>query len=157
MKPGSSGRFGISRTGVSPILTCLKNWAVVFIKESQVCPQHCDRLTTDTLGSNEWVVPGPHTFTQQKWFVDVLKQQALVVGTARKSLRWESIATQSIAGVVQIEHLLRQWRSQVPKRFLLSNTVANPFLTHSRSKVSYQWLLQELFEKKYAWVAAFNP
>jgi hypothetical protein len=27
-------------------------------------------------------------------------------------------------------------------------TVANPFLTHSRSKVSYQWLLQKLFEKK---------
>jgi hypothetical protein len=52
---------------------------------------------------------------------------------------------------------LRQWRSQVPKRFLLSNTVANPFLTHSRSKVCYQWLLQELFEKKYTWVAAFNP
>jgi hypothetical protein len=123
-----------------------------FYKRKASVPQHWDRLTTDTLGSNEWVVPGPHTFTQQKWFVDVLKK-----GTARKSLRWESIATQSIAGVVQIEHLLRQWRSQVPKRFLLSNTVANPFLTHSRSKVSYQWLLQELFEKKYAWVAAFNP
>jgi hypothetical protein len=40
-------------------------------------------------------------------FVDVLKKQALV-GTARKSLRWESIATQSIAGVVQIEDLLSQ-------------------------------------------------
>jgi hypothetical protein len=40
--------------------------------------------------------------------VDVLKKQALVVGTARKSLRWESIATQSIAGVVQIEDLLSQ-------------------------------------------------
>jgi hypothetical protein len=39
--------------------------------------------------------------------VDVLKKQALV-GTAPKSLRWESIATQSIAGVVQIEDLLRQ-------------------------------------------------
>jgi len=36
-------------------------------------------------------------------------------------------------------------------------TVANPFLTHSRSKVSYQSLLQKLFEKKYAWVAAINP
>jgi hypothetical protein len=39
--------------------------------------------------------------------VDVLKKQALV-RTARKSLRWESIATQSIAGVVQIEDLLSQ-------------------------------------------------
>jgi hypothetical protein len=39
--------------------------------------------------------------------VDVLKKQALV-GTARKSLRRESIATQSIAGVVQIEDLLSQ-------------------------------------------------
>jgi len=39
--------------------------------------------------------------------VDALKKQALV-GAARKSLRWESIATQFIAGVVQIEDLLRQ-------------------------------------------------
>jgi hypothetical protein len=39
--------------------------------------------------------------------VDVLKKQALV-GTARKSLRWELIATQSIAGVLQIEDLLSQ-------------------------------------------------
>jgi hypothetical protein len=37
--------------------------------------------------------------------VGVLKKLALV-GTARKSLGWESIATQSIAGVVQIEDLL---------------------------------------------------
>ncbi len=55
VKPGSSWRFEISRTGVSPILKCLKSRAVVFIKESQVCPPpHWDRLTTDTLGSNEW-------------------------------------------------------------------------------------------------------
>ncbi len=40
-----------------------------------------------------------------------VEKQALV-GTAVKSLRWESIATQSIAGVVQIEDLLSQWRSQ---------------------------------------------
>jgi hypothetical protein len=39
--------------------------------------------------------------------VDVLKKQALV-GTTGKSLGWESIATQSIAGVVQIEDLLSQ-------------------------------------------------
>jgi hypothetical protein len=39
--------------------------------------------------------------------VDVLKKQALV-GTARKSLPWELIATQSIAGVVQIEDLSSQ-------------------------------------------------
>jgi hypothetical protein len=39
--------------------------------------------------------------------VDVLKKQALV-GTTRKSLRWETIATQSIAGVVQVEDLLNQ-------------------------------------------------
>ncbi len=54
VKPGSSWRFEISRTGVSPILKCLKSRAVVFIKESQVCPQHWDKLTTDTLPSNEW-------------------------------------------------------------------------------------------------------
>ncbi len=46
----------------------------------------------------------------------VLKKQALV-GTAGKSLRWEAIPTQSVAGVVQIEDLLSQWRSQVPKRY----------------------------------------
>jgi hypothetical protein len=39
--------------------------------------------------------------------VDVLKKQALV-GTAVKSLGWQSIATQSIAGLVQIEDLLSQ-------------------------------------------------
>jgi hypothetical protein len=39
--------------------------------------------------------------------VDVLEKQALE-GTARKSLRWESIATKSIAGVVQMEDLLSQ-------------------------------------------------
>jgi hypothetical protein len=39
--------------------------------------------------------------------VDVLKKQALE-RTARKSLGWESIETQSIAGVVQIEDLLSQ-------------------------------------------------
>jgi hypothetical protein len=39
VKPaGSSWRFEISWTGVSPILKCLKNTAVVFIKESQVWP-----------------------------------------------------------------------------------------------------------------------
>jgi len=39
--------------------------------------------------------------------VDVFKRQARV-GTARKSLGRESSATQSIAGVVQIEDLLSQ-------------------------------------------------
>ncbi len=79
-------------------------------------PQHWDRHEWHAW--EQWVVPGPHTFTQQKWFVDVLKKQALV-GTARKSLRLESISIQSIAGVVQIEDLLSQWRSQVSKRYLL--------------------------------------
>ncbi len=54
-----------------------------------------------------------HVYTTE-WLVDVLRKQALV-GTARKSLGWESIATQSIAGVVQIEDLLSQWRQSGTK------------------------------------------
>jgi hypothetical protein len=112
VKPGSAGRFEVSRTGVSPILKCLKNRVAgcFYKRKSSVRPQHWDRLTILTL-LGAIVVPGPHTFIQQKWFLDVLKKQALV-GTAGKSLRWESIATQSSAGVVQIEDLLSQWRSQ---------------------------------------------
>jgi predicted GNAT family N-acyltransferase len=104
VKPGSSGRFEISQTADSPILKCLKNRAVVFIKEIQVC-SNTEIDTTDTLESNGWLLGLTHL--QQKCFVDVLKKQALV-GTARKSLRWKSIAIQSIAGVVQIEELSSQ-------------------------------------------------
>jgi hypothetical protein len=84
-------KFEISRTGVSPIPKCLK---FVFIKESQVCPNtEIDlRLTRLEAMSGSWA---SHVSTT-------------LVGTARKSLRWESIATQSIAGVVQIEDLLSQ-------------------------------------------------
>jgi hypothetical protein len=115
VKPGSSGRFEISRTGVSPILKCLKN---SFYKIKSSVPQHWDGLTTDTLGSNDWFLGLTRLHNRNDLWM-CWKSGALV-GTARKSLRWESIATQSIAGVVQIEHLLRQSRSQVPKRFLLS-------------------------------------
>ncbi len=108
-------------------------------------PQHWDRLTTDTLGSNEWFL-GLTRFHTEMRFVDVLKKQALV-GTARKSLRWESIATQSIAGVVQIEDLLSQWRSQVPKRyFRFHGIVLSP--THSwlnQDQKSVPSILQKLF------------
>jgi hypothetical protein len=48
-------------------------------------------------------------------------EKAGFVGTARKSLRWESIAIQSIAGVKsRLKILLSQWRSQVPKTYLQS-------------------------------------
>jgi len=96
-------KFEISRTGVSSIPKCLK---FVFIKESQVCPNtEIDlRLTRLEAMSGSWA---SHVSTTKMRFVDVLKKQALV-GTTRKSLRWESIATQSIAGVVQIENLLSQ-------------------------------------------------
>ncbi len=119
-------------------------------------PQHWDRHEWHAW--EQWVVPGPHTFTQQKWFVDVLKKQALV-GTARKSLRLESISIQSIAGVVQIEDLLSQWRSQVPKiYFRFNGTVLSP--THSwlnQDQKIVTSILQKLFEKKYSWAATVNP
>jgi hypothetical protein len=75
------------------------------MKESQVYPPNTEIDLQFWHVWEQWVVPGPHTFIQQQWFLDVLKKQALV-GTAGKSLRWESITTQSIAGVVQIEDLL---------------------------------------------------
>ncbi len=90
--------------------------------------------------------------------MDVLKKQALV-GTAANSLRWESIATQSISGVVQIEDLLSQWRSQVPKiYFRFHGVVLSP--THSwlnQDQKLVTSVLQKLFEKKYSWAATVNP
>jgi hypothetical protein len=98
-------RFEISRTGVSPILKCLKNRAVVFIKESQVCPNTEIDLRLTRLGamSGSWA---SHVCTTE--MICGCVEKAALVGTARKSLRWELIATQSIAGVLQIEDLLSQ-------------------------------------------------
>jgi hypothetical protein len=64
VKPGSSGRFEISRTGVSPILKCLKKRAVVFIKESQVCPNTEIDLRLTRLGamSGSWA---SHVYTTE--------------------------------------------------------------------------------------------
>jgi repressor of nif and glnA expression len=66
--------------------------------------------------------------------------------------------TQSIAGVVQIENLLSQWRSQVPKRhFRFHGVVLSP--THSwlnQDQKSVTSVLQKLFEKKFSWTATIN-
>jgi hypothetical protein len=58
-----------------------------------------------------------HWFTQQKWFVGMLKKQTLV-GTTSMSLCWESIVTQSITDIIQIENWLSQWHNQVLKDIL---------------------------------------
>jgi hypothetical protein len=186
VKPGSSGRFDISRTEVSPILKCLKNRAVVFVKQNQVWPNTeidlrltrlgamsgswasrvyttemiCGCVEKEGFGGHSTQVTWPgmncdavHCWRSPDWrFVHVLKRQALA-GTARKSLGRESIATQSIAGVVQIEDLSSQWRSQVPKRHLLSPV--HSWLNQDQKLVTSRFYKN--FEKKYAWVAAVNP
>ncbi len=64
VKPGNSWRFEISRTGVSPILKCLKNRAVVLIQESQVCPNTEIDLRLTRLGgmSGSWA---SHVYTTE--------------------------------------------------------------------------------------------
>ncbi len=101
------------------------------------------RLTRLGAMSGSWA---SHVYTTE-WFVE---KAGFGGRTARKSLGWESIATQSIAGVVQIEDLLSQWRSQVPKEILQISwyrTVTNPFLTQSRSKVSHQYFTQTFWKE----------
>jgi hypothetical protein len=66
---------------------------------------------------------------------------------------------QSITGVVQIEDLLSQWRSQLPKRYVkFHGTVLSP--THSwlnQDQKLVTGVLQKLIEKKYSWAATVNP
>jgi hypothetical protein len=82
-----------------------------------------------------------------------VEKQALV-GTARVTSLGINCDPVHCCRKVQIEDFIESVTQSGTKNIL---TVANPFLTHSRSKVSYQSLLQKLFEKKYAWVAAVNP
>ncbi len=138
VKPGSSWRFEISRTGVSPILKCLKSRAVVFIKESQVCP-HIEidlRLTRLGAMSGSWA---SHVYTTEIICGCVEKAgfgghstQVTWLGIncdpvhCWRSPDWRFIESVTQSGTKEILQI--SWH----------RTVTNPFLTQSRSKVSHR-------------------
>jgi hypothetical protein len=138
VKPGSSWRFEISRTGVSPIQKCLKNRAVVFIKESQVCPNTKIDLRLPRLGaiSDSWAL---HVYTTEMICGSVEKAgfgghstQVTSLGIncdpvhCWRSPDWRLIESVAQSGTKKI--------LQIPRH----RTVTNPFLTKSRSKVGHQ-------------------